>query len=544
MKRKSLFKTVFGLKAISVLMIALFLFAINYSCNNNGGGSSKSPITLSPDIPVDVDPALQEKLKAKNDNFYELNQAFNQYSWQALVAIMWPRDKEGNAMPNFTDEGKATWLGWKEAFQVYREDGGVPAPWAGKRTVGAKLFDANIALEEDARVYLSSEIPAHHGKTKNVADEEDQAFAGKLFDQNGNMVVYEVLMNKEEFDYVYANKLYNINGQIDFTKTKQIANFPAGDFKTHKLGAVEIKFAWKILKDDDIKERYYHLKGYVMDDSTKKLVKKDLGMIGFHISQKTPTGKQWVWSTFEQIDNLAQNVMEKDGKQMRIHPTLTNPDCEICPVNVNLVDTNGAPTSIAYNKGPHSDYWQVNESKVKNYANSTVFKTQAKRMINIPVRVRDLNMQMQAYFKSQGSVWQYYQLIDTQYPTDQNAAPGNNTEAGYKLPESVTNKPGGKPNLAMLTNITMETFFQGGNQSASAFMEANPSSDIIVFGTESCMGCHSSAGIYNGIGPNGNFTTLPQLSGDFSWLLSQKAQWDKKIPRSLIPPPKPVPVVK
>ena len=542
MKRNSLFKTSFGLKTLSVVMVALFFFAFNYSCNNNAGDSGKSPITLSPDIPVDVDPALQEKLKAKGDNFYELNQAFNQYSWQAFVAIMWPRDKEGKAMPNFNDKGKATWLGWKEAFEVYRCDGGVPSPWGAKRTSDNCLHPGqNIVGEEEARVFLASPTPAHHGKSKNIADEEDQAFAGKLFDQNGHTVVYEVLMNKEEFDYVLANKLYNINGQITFTgKNGQIANFPAGDFKTHKVGAVEIKLAWKVLQDSDIKERYYRSEGYVVGpDST--LIKKNLGMIGFHISQKTPTGKQWVWSTFEQIDNLAQNVMEKDGRQIPIHPSLTDPDCEICPVNVDV--SNG--TTFNYNEGPNGNFWTISGQSNKYYANSKIMKTQAKRMINIPVRVRELNMQMQAFFKSQGSVWQYYQLIDTQYPTDQNAPPGNHTEAGYKLPESVTNKPGGKPNLTFLTNISMETFFQVGNQDAANFMEAfNTNTGLTVFGTEGCMGCHSSAGIYNGIDPKGNFTKLPQLSGDFSWLLSQKAQWDKKIPRALIPPPKPVPVVK
>jgi len=537
MKRNSLFKKAFGLKTMIVLTVAFFLFVINYSCNNNAGGEdAKSPITLSPDIPVDVDPALQEKLKAQNDNFYELNQEFNKFSWQAFVAIMWPRDKDGKAMPKFNDEGKATWLGWKEAFQVYREDGEAPSPWGSKRVAGAKLMDAQVAQEEDVRVYLTAETPAHHGKPakKNVADEDLQAFAGKLFDQNGNTVVYEVLMNKEEFEYVDSNKLYNINGQIAFSDgNKRIADFPAGEFKTHKVGAVEIKFAWKILTDNDIKERYYHLPGYVLD-STGKLVKKELGMIGFHISQKTPTGKQWVWSTFEQIDNLDQNSMLKDGQQKIIHPSLTNPDCAECPVNMNLLNANG-PTTASFNNGPHGNYWLIKDSSRKFYANSNIFTTQSKRMIDIPVRVQELNKQMQAYFKSQGSVWQYYQLIDTQYPTDQNAPPGNHTEAGYKLPESVTNKPGGKPNLTFLTNITMETFFQNGNQTADNFMEGNPKSDIYVFGTESCMGCHSSAGIYT-IDPATKDTIQSgQLSGDFSWLLTQKARLKKPIP---VPPKK------
>jgi hypothetical protein len=547
MKNKFQPKTILHLH--TRFLTLFFITLLFFSCNKEESkeyGDVKAPVTISPDIPVDVDPELQKELKAKDDNFYELNQAFNKHSWSSFVAIFWPRDKDGKAMPKFTDEGKATWLGWKEAFQVYRKDGGVPSPWGSERTGGGLGLDPSVVGDQDARVFLTSETPTS-GKSKNIADEEDQAFAGELFDQNGNTVVYEVLMNKAEYDYLVANKLYNINGQIDFTSKNQIANFPQGDFKTHVVGATEIKFAWKVLEDTDHKERYYQSKGYVVDPVTKKLVKKDLGMIGFHISQKTPTGKQWVWSTFEHIDNLDQNTIEKDGKQTPIHPSLTDPNCEICPVNINVVDTLGKPTTKTYNESFHSNYWLVHENKTKYYANSKVFKTQSKRMVDIPVRVQELNKQMQAFFKSQGSVFQYYQLIDTQYPTDQDVPPGNHTSAGYKLPESVTNKAGGNPNITLLTNITMETFFQNSNELASNLMETDsvtgksPSTDIFIFGTESCIGCHSSAGIYNGIDANGNFTTRAQLSGDFSWLLTQKAQWDVKIPRKLVPPPPPPP---
>jgi mono/diheme cytochrome c family protein len=326
--------------------------------------------------------------------------------------------------------------------------------------------------------------------------------------------------------------LYNINGQIAFAQNGAIANFPKGDYNTKQVGAVEIKFAWKILTASDYKDRYYHTQGYVLDEKTNKFVKKDLGMIGFHISQKTPTGSQWVWSTFEHIDNLDQNpTVGKDGKTTFIHPTLTDPDCEICPVNV---DVSGGGNSFTFKNGPHGDYWAVNSSGTLSayYANSNVMKTQAKRMIDIPLRVKQVNQMMQTYFKSQNSVWQYYQLIDTQYPLDQNVPPAPHDEDNYNVPKSVLNKPGGKPNVALLTNISMETFFQLGNQSASQLMENNPATAIQIFGTESCMGCHSSAGIAKGYVPlNDSIVYGPQLSGDFSWLLQTKANWDTALPK-------------
>jgi hypothetical protein len=509
-----------------LILLALLGLAILACRQTNSEPAITAPVSFSPEIPVDVDPALQQKLKAAGD-IHALNQAFNHYSWQALVAIFWPRDDKGAPMPRFNDPGQPTWLGWKEVFQVYRTDGSTPTPWGSTRTgQGTGLSDTSFLSDKYARVFLSNRTPTG----RNVANEEDQAFAGKLFDQNGNLVYYEVLMNREEFDYVVNNKLYNINGQLAFTQNGAIADFPAGDYATHKVGAVEIKFAWKILTDTDYKERYFHTSGWVQDESTQKFVKKDLGMIGFHISQKTPTGSQWVWSTFEHIDNLDQNtVVGKDGKVRPIHPTLTDPDCEICPINV---DASGGGNSSTFEKTAHGDVWAVNNgsSTTQYYASSQVLKTQAKRMVDIPPRVRQVNQLMQAYFKSQNSVWQYYQLIDTQYPLDQNIPPAPNAENDYQVPASVLNKPGGKPNLALLTNISMETFFQKGNQTADNLIEnANYTSPINIFGTESCMGCHSSAAIAVGYDPLKKTVTYGnQLSGDFSWLLQTKAHWDAK----------------
>ena len=517
------------------LFCFVFVGMILFSCGEGGSYDEiPAPVAFSSNIPVDVDPALQDRLK-QDEDIYRLNEAFNKYSWQAFVAIHWPLDTAGNPMPNFTDQGTATWLGWKEAFQVYRADGQKPAPWGAPRSASGLGLPTHLLGDADSRVVLSGKTPTHPGNF-NIADETDQAFAGELFDQNGNLVVYEVLMNKEEFDYVIDNSLYNINGQINFSeKNDSIANFPKGNYEANELGAIEIKFAWKVLAPTDIKERYYSDEGYVVGPDGV-LVKKDLGMIGMHISQKTPTGKQWVWSTFEHVDNLRQNVIEKDGKQVVIHPTLRDPDCEICPANLDLtnsvayefIDDNNRPHWLVTTTNPNND---ADTIYTKYYAPTNIKKTQAKRMVDIPVRVQNINKMMQQYFHQQNSVWQYYELVDTQYPLDQNILPPPNLASNYVLPTSVTNKPGGDPNIALLTNMTMETFFQKGGQGAGGLIEnGNPSvEDIQIFGTESCMGCHSSAGIYDAYYfQNDTLKTKSagQTSGDFSWLLG-KAQWNK-----------------
>jgi hypothetical protein len=48
--------------------------------------------------------------------------------------------------------------------------------------------------------------------------EIDQAFSGPLIDQNGEFVYYEIMIDPNEVDYLCANNLYNINGQVAFSQ--------------------------------------------------------------------------------------------------------------------------------------------------------------------------------------------------------------------------------------------------------------------------------------------------------------------------------------
>jgi hypothetical protein len=107
-----------------------------------------------------------------------------------------------------------------------------------------------------------------------------------------------------------------------------------------------------------------------------------------------------------------------------------------------------------------------------------------------------------------------------------------------------------------LTNVTMETYFQKGNQVACNGEElpsgqdcpasgaaqppvwnsvlnnqgkpVTPGINTLTFQTESCMGCHSSAGVWTSYDPKtGKGNQSGQLTADFSWLLSQKASYEK-----------------
>ena len=90
----------------------------------------------------------------------------------------------------------------------------------------------------------------------------------------------------------------------------------------------------------------------------------------------------------------------------------------------------------------------------------------------------------------------YYELNGTQWPKHPKApaVPGGQGSA----PDSIIRKMPGEMVPVYLTNSTMETYFQKGFQAASPLEQDDRTSLIfdttMVFGTESCVGCHYSAG--------------------------------------------------
>jgi hypothetical protein len=151
-----------------------------------------------------------------------------------------------------------------------------------------------------------------------------------------------------------------------------------------------------------------------------------------------------------------------------------------------------------------------------------------------------LNAEVQAILRKHKSVFQYYELIGTQWPVHPNAPAFAGGQGS--APESITNKTPGDVVPVFLVNTTMETYFQKGNQAAGCLEQDNRLTDNCqtdstpVVGTESCAGCHYSAGIASGykrgvdgtpIMLNGVKTPVygesahfgKSAHGDFSWLL-------------------------
>jgi len=508
-----------------------------YETPKRGASYLNFPTPLSPETPWDVDRKLQQQL-LNQGKFAQVQRLFEILSWQWFISLNWPVDKKGKPRNKISEQGNPEWFDWKESYEVFLPNGQKPDAW------GKFNFPPGFKIADE---YKGEKILFRGNKftefnRPDIEDEVKQAFTSPIMDQNGNITRYEVRMNRKEFEYILHNELYNFDGQIAFSKEKGNVTFPEGNRKDE--GVIEIKVAWKILEDSDIKSRYFTTKGYVINPNGSYTL-KDVGMVGMHISSKTKSSPQWIWTTFEHVDNLEVNLLDEiDGKPLR--PSYNNPDCEICPINV-------------YDKNK---------------------KTQIQRIIPISGATKELNASVQKLLKKEDSKLQYYQQIGAQWPTNPSAKPYTLTDTtSYKLPQAVTNKSGGNPTPVYLTNMVMETFFQGGTITSGnslavnqqfintktnkvayeklysgvagdsteayntfianepAFFQMNnfpfdidtKNTQKTIFGTESCVACHFSSAIakgfkFNSKGEKVAVFGLP-TSADFSWLLNQKAHF-------------------
>ncbi len=480
-------------------------------------------------LPGDVDIALKHNLDDQKE-FSLVQRLFDLWSWQAFISLNWPTDAGGKRIvaPGGDSTEPPAWSLWTGSTRVFLPHGAKPPACGTGAALEASAASPEIVLArglpplripavDTRRVRLLAVTSAVNSDSALVPlSETAQAFSGPIIDQNGNFVFYEILIDSHELDYICENTLYSIAGQQDFAKTHRAVDLPSGVDTEDASGAFEIKLAWKILAPDaDDPDRYITEEALIPAAGGGALppAPVKVGLVGMHIAHKSASSKQWIWATFEQVDNLDVDTVAHPY----LKPSFFDPDCAICVPNQQPAKTG-----------------------VNSWA--TTPKTQIVRSIPIPADKRALNRQAEAALAQAGSPLQFYQLIDTQWPTDPSAPP---TPWNAGLPDAVNNKSGGNPTPVFLTNVTMETYFQGPTTTAcqaeelatgtvcppspwaSATTPNNKSTTVDmtpIFGTESCMGCHSSASFHGAqpIVPSGVDTL--QLTGDFSWLFSQKAQ--------------------
>lgn len=251
------------------------------------------PTTLSSTLPSDLVPPGGD---SSPPDFYN-------FAWQEFIALNWPAlaGQRGVPDPNATigDVGTVVWETYKTSDEVFLPNGATPSTQWNDQPASAACPNNPSNLKVLSQVSKFSD-EALSGTV--------QAAGYTLFDRYNAVVYYEMLMNRDEFEYIVdpANAFYNKNNTQAAAKAGTIS-FPMGVYDDpNHVGAIEIKASWRILdpqRDAGILYRYHSVQALVIDPGTKQCTQQLVGLVGLHIIHKTTSKPVWVWATFEQVDN-------------------------------------------------------------------------------------------------------------------------------------------------------------------------------------------------------------------------------------------------
>ena len=249
--------------------------------------------TVSPDALADVPPTPPGQSPFP---------FFDDYSWRSFVALNWPGlTGAGNrGMPDrsraFGDAaGARVWTTWKARFEIFQPGGAVPSAWN------------SYGGENPCGTGFANDVPTLSSFSAfgdfNQAVFSLSQVGNPLIAQNQTYARYEVRVNEAEFNSIIDHKWY------------EAANLPtAATPVPFNTGSTEVKAAWRILGPADtaaIRARYFVMpQAQVFDAREGKCTLQDIALVGFHIVTKTPHRKQWIWSSFEHVDNVPGNTSE------------------------------------------------------------------------------------------------------------------------------------------------------------------------------------------------------------------------------------------
>lgn len=398
---------------------------------------------LTSELPYDLgslktDPNARSKALAQCDIF-EVQKMFDLFSWQAFVGLNWPADDKGNPLPGkigSSPTSQRVWEAYLSPSQIFKDKGATPDKWGTPE--GARGLQAN-------------------SKHTHILDEVDEAFFNletpmpPITDLNNAYVRYEIRINQEEYNYLGQNKLYSSKGQAEFIENKKTVSFPSGTLSpTPAYGAMELKVAWKKMGPGDDPSKFHTITPIVEQPFApgKKPITGDVyGLVGFHIMVRTESAPQWVGATFEHINN-GPVVDLREGVPTKVTAT----------GNYNFWNDQGERSFGGFDPDVYQklstmesapNYYEPIKLRSPSQITRVITENNA---VSESKWTKNLNKVMQE--KLEGTVWENYRLISTQWPSDPKG-PG----AGNPAPVS-------------LGNPVMETYMQ-------------------VNG--SCMGCHAGA---------------------------------------------------
>jgi hypothetical protein len=248
------------------------------------------------------------------------------FGWQMFVALNWPELHGYRGIPDprarIGQRGATVWESYKNASEIYLSHGQRPPAWEvnNELPVSAMKGAHPTAQQLDAFGPVDSTWIHYLSETVMIDGQN-------VCDAASNIVRYDVRGDRAYYDFVVNNpsghELFNIQGQeAALTDPNFVFSFPAD--------TVEVKASWRILEQGEDSSRYWTAIG-VYRDNDNTIRSARIGLTGLHITSKALPN--WVWVTFEQVDNATRTFTYKLGEKGAPVGANPNYNSAITPIN-------------------------------------------------------------------------------------------------------------------------------------------------------------------------------------------------------------------
>lgn len=426
-----------------------------------------------------------------------LQRGFDFYSWRTFIALNSPAD--GTSIEDAQPDTRTRWedmSNFKQLFDVMLPAGLQPPKWPTDKA----------GMEAERERLIPPECSALHRKMpdrtiiKMIEESFNEPFkTGPLIDQQGHYAIFDILMNRQMFDYIVAHHLNTKAGQMNAANSALQVDFPAGANRGDMLGAFMIKVAWKILSPKEVRAKTFHMLEALVwmppsASTTKRpCLPETLGLVGFHAVHKTASRPQWIWTTFEYNKNVPDRNEVATGK-------LDGP--------YNFFSVNCKNNCPEQNSTPPRP-WDPDPALRLRFRQDDSFKSQIVREVPLTNAAKNMNTVFHSMLPAD-SVWQNYMLISTQWPSAFSCTSLHSQSSSAAPPRTDFLKQPDmtcSPAPTFLANSTLETYSQGN----------------VPLGSSSCIGCHSNAVDFQTRPSDARGGELYLNQSDFTYIL-EKAQ--------------------
>jgi hypothetical protein len=439
------------------------------------------------------------------------------YAWQEFIALNWPTS--GGTFGDPGDQSEVQWQTYMDIHQLFQPDGAPPPPWGSPAQLSAGCQNEARLTDAQAReahpllnaIKFSSEFLSE-SDTAEAFPRDAPAWLG---DVNGNNVWFQVLVNKDEYDFIVEHQFYNAEKQLAFyTSQKQPPTtplqFPAGcngpsvTCPQTQTGALELKASWmKVPKPSDPKWKAYKLmSAVIVNPTTQKCEQVTVALVALHIIHKTESQPTWIWATFEHKDNAptAEDIASDKDSSSPHAWNFYNPQC--APKTLQV------PSACQYNsQATVTTSCDANTPPQYNIGTNcpSPAPTQVTRVNPIDPTAASVNATVQqAIQRAWGeSVWQNYMLVNVVWSDNPPAIPPAGCTAGSPGCQGVTTPQltqSLRPDSAVASAV-LETYIQ----------QSSPEKPLAK---SNCVLCHQNATVANA-------PKATPYASDFSFVLGE-----------------------